>query len=46
MNVDEIQTIKAAVGVLETQGYTDAATALKSVLEAEFAKTAQSLHEE
>ena len=46
MNVDEVQTIKAAVGVLETHGYTDAATALKIVLEAEFAKTAQSLHEE
>lgn len=46
MNVDEVQTVKEAVGVLQTHGYHDAATALKNVLEAEFAKTAQSLHDE
>lgn len=44
MNVNEVETVKAAVATLETHGYHDAAAALKAVLEVEFAKTAQAFH--
>ena len=41
MDLEEVEMVKAAAGVLERRGYSDAAAELKAVLEREFAKIAR-----
>lgn len=45
MNVSELETVKAALALLEAYGHTDAAEAVKDALVSEFGKLADSLHE-
>lgn len=43
MNVSELETVKAALALLETHGHTDAAEAVKDAIVSEFAKVADSV---
>ncbi|SLI19865.1 Uncharacterised protein [Mycobacteroides abscessus subsp. abscessus] len=45
MNVSELETVKAALALLEVHGHTDAAEAVKDALVSEFGKIADSLRE-
>lgn len=46
MNVDEIDSVKIALQILERHGYEDAAECLRDALVSEFAKAADTLHGE
>ncbi|SIA21785.1 hypothetical protein [Mycobacteroides abscessus] len=45
MNVSELETVKAALALLEAHGHTDAAEAVKDALVSEFGKISDSLRE-
>lgn len=45
MNLNELEAVKATIAACEAHGYQDVADALKDVLESEFAKVAESLHD-